>query len=167
MKILLADDGSRFSDAAVKEVLRRPWPTGSEVKVVSAVEPPPPPAPEAWAYSAEDYRKEAEEWQRAHARKTVEAAERILGTHEDKTLKVTTEILEGPPKRVIVEEAERWGADLIVLGSHGYGFWDRLLLGSVSQAVVSHAKCSVLIVRTSEGEGVAATDAPEARDGSD
>lgn len=53
----------------------------------------------------------------------------------------------GSPKRVILEEAERWGADLIMVGSHGYGFWNRLLLGSVSQAITTHANCSVEIVR--------------------
>ncbi len=46
------------------------------------------------------------------------------------------------------EEAERWGADLIVMGSRGLGTWNRLLLGSVSSAVVNHAKCSVEIVRS-------------------
>ncbi len=51
------------------------------------------------------------------------------------------------PKESIVEEAQKWSADLIVLGSHGYGFWERMLLGSVSNAVVHHAPCSVLIVR--------------------
>ena len=47
-------------------------------------------------------------------------------------------------RRVGVDEAS---ADLIVVGSHGYGVWDRFLLGSVSQAVALHAKCSVEIVR--------------------
>ena len=60
---------------------------------------------------------------------------------------MTTEVLTGSPKRVIVEETEKWGADLIVLGSHGYRSWERLLLGSVSQAVVAHAECSVEVVR--------------------
>ena len=154
MRILLAIDGSSFSDEAVKEVTRRPWPTGSEVKVVSVVEPPVPPSPEAWGMSVGDYLKGEEEWRREHARKTLEAAAHLLHTGEDKTLKVTTEMLEGPPKQMILDEAEYWGADLIVIGSHGYGFWDRLLLGSVSQAVAAHAKCSVEIIRRHQGEKV-------------
>ena len=55
----------------------------------------------------------------------------------------------GPPRAVILDRAESWGADLIVVGSHGYGRWERFLLGSVSQSVVSHAKCSVEVVRCS------------------
>ena len=58
----------------------------------------------------------------------------------------------GAPRPVILDEAENWGADLIVMGSHGYGAWKRFLLGSVSQAVVSHAKCSVEVVRCAAAE---------------
>ena len=46
-----------------------------------------------------------------------------------------------------VETAEEFGSDLIIVGSHGYSRWERLLLGSVSQSVVHHAPCSVLVVR--------------------
>ena len=48
----------------------------------------------------------------------------------------------------IVGHATPAAADLIVLGSHGYKTWERLLLGSVSNSVVHHAPCSVLIVRS-------------------
>jgi nucleotide-binding universal stress UspA family protein len=152
MRILLAVDGSTFSNAAVREVTRRPWPTGSEVKIISVVEPAIPPSPEVWGMSAGDYIEEQTEWRRSHARKTLAAAERLLHTNEDKTLKVTTEILTGPPRQVILDESDQWGADLIVIGSHGYGFWNRLLLGSVSQAVASYARCSVEIVKRLEVE---------------
>lgn len=156
MKVLLAVDGSDFSKAAVKQVARRPWPTGSEVKVISVVEPVMPPTPEAWGMSMGDYLAEQAEWRRSQARQALDSAARTLAASEDETLKVTTEIRDGSPKQVIVEEAEAWGADLVVVGSHGYGFWDRLLLGSVSQAVASHASCSVEIVRRpsfDEGDG--------------
>lgn len=54
---------------------------------------------------------------------------------------------EGKPKDVILEEADDWGADLIVVGSQGYGAVRRFFLGSVSLAVATNAHCSVLIVR--------------------
>jgi nucleotide-binding universal stress UspA family protein len=57
-------------------------------------------------------------------------------------------ILPGSPKAVILEEAEAFGADLIVVGSHGHGALERFLLGSVSQAMTLHARCSVEIVRS-------------------
>jgi nucleotide-binding universal stress UspA family protein len=84
----------------------------------------------------------------------IEASDRIiksarskLRTAEDKTLKVSTEIIQGSPRQVIVDEAEEWGADLIVMGSRGLAAWNRLLMGSFSNAVVHHAKCLVEIVR--------------------
>ena len=57
-------------------------------------------------------------------------------------------VVEGEAKQVILDEADRIDPDLIVLGSRGYGTFQRLLLGSVSNAVAQHAKCSVLIVRS-------------------
>ncbi|HZT57899.1 MAG TPA: universal stress protein [Pyrinomonadaceae bacterium] len=152
MKILVATDGSKFSEGAVREVARRPWPKGSEARVIYVVEPTQPPPPEMWAGAYEDYFAELSEWQRSQAREALEAAKKILDAREDKTLKVTVEMLTGQPKRRITEEAEDWGADLVVVGSHGYGYLDRLILGSVSQSVLSHAKCSVEIVRRRDSE---------------
>jgi nucleotide-binding universal stress UspA family protein len=65
-------------------------------------------------------------------------------------LAISTEILNGVAKDVIVGEAERWGAELIVMGSHGYRGLKKLWFGSVSQAVALHAPCSVEIVRPSK-----------------
>ena len=62
-------------------------------------------------------------------------------------LPVSTALLEGSPKEAILDEAERWGADLIVVGSHGFGAVKRFLLGSVSHALALYAPCSVAIVR--------------------
>ena len=63
---------------------------------------------------------------------------------------ITTDVLFGSPDSRIVETAEEMAVDMIVLGSHGYSRWERLLLGSVSDSVVHHAHCSVLIVRNAE-----------------
>jgi nucleotide-binding universal stress UspA family protein len=78
----------------------------------------------------------------------VERAAALLSNGEGtRRVPVSTEVITGSTKRTIVEEAEDWGADLIVVGSHGYHNWERMLLGSVSQSVAAHAPCSVLIVR--------------------
>jgi nucleotide-binding universal stress UspA family protein len=71
------------------------------------------------------------------------AAER-LGT---KGLPIETVVRQGDPRSAIVDEAEEWAADLIVVGSHGRTGIKRWLLGSVAQSLVSHAPCSVVVVR--------------------
>lgn len=144
MKILLAIDGSSCSDAAVKEVARRPWPERSMVKVLTVYEIPMPPTPEGWAMPA-NYYEEMDVALRKQAQNVVDQALQKLKVN--KWIKTDASLLPGPPRLVILEEAENWGADLIVVGSHGYSAWKRFLLGSVSQAVVSHARCSVEVVR--------------------
>ena len=62
-------------------------------------------------------------------------------------ISATTEVKKGSPERGIIEAAQEWQADLIIVGSHGRGFWGRMMIGSVSDAVMHHAPCSVLIVR--------------------
>jgi len=146
MKILLGVDGSPCSDAAVEEVARRPWPEGSTIKVLTAYELPMPPTPEAWALPL-DYFKDLDVALQKQARNTVDRAIQTLKAKLDKSILLDGVLLPGPPRTLILDEAESWQADLIVVGSHGYRAWERLLLGSVSQAVVSHAKCSVEVVR--------------------
>jgi nucleotide-binding universal stress UspA family protein len=145
MKILLATDGSPCSAAAVSQVAERPWPPGSQVKIISVFELPTPPASEPWALPP-DYFQGIEKAARDQAQRGLDSAEATCRQSENK-LEVETQLVEGSPKHVILDEAERWGADLIVIGSHGYRGLQRFLLGSVSQAVASHAKCSVEIVR--------------------
>lgn len=146
MKILVAVDGSPCSDAAVEEVARRPWPQGSSFLVLTAVEPVTPPTPEAWALPM-TFVEEMDSALRDQARSTLNRAIQTLKPKLDKTNSLDGRIVPGSPRTVILEEAEEWGADLIIVGSHGYRAWERFLLGSVSQSVVSHAKCSVEVVR--------------------
>ena len=147
MKILLPIDGSVYSDSAVEEVAKRPWPPGSEVRVITAAEMPVPVGMEPWAVSP-DYFEELDKSVRQAAQAVIDNALLKLKTVPSESLKISTEIIQGSPRQVIVDEAESWGADLIMMGSRGLGAWNRLVLGSVSSAVVHHAKCSVEIVRT-------------------
>lgn len=152
MKILLAIDGSPSSKAAVTEIASKPWPEGTEVKILSAVKVAIPyiPDPLLLLETANLKLRESE-----FNRLTIaveQAADQLRESESGNRLKIETEILDGSPKEVIVDEAEAWGADLIVVGSHGYGNIKRFLLGSVSQAVATHAPCSVQIVRSHQKE---------------
>ena len=84
----------------------------------------------------EDHEREARET-------AARAADRLAGLG----LSVEVVARQGDPATTIVEEARDWQADLIVVGSHGRTGIQRLLLGSVAQAVVSRASCSVEVVR--------------------
>jgi len=143
MKVLVATDGSLSSEAAVDAVASHAWPEGSEVTVLTVIHTAVPfildPA-YVIAFVHIDHLERA----RKRAPEIVEAAAARL---RRPGLTVTTQVVEGAPKHLIVEEAERLGADLVVLGSHGHGPVGRFLLGSVAQAVVTHAPCSVQVVR--------------------
>ena len=148
MKILMATDGSDFSKAAIDALANIvAKPDATSIKIVSAVERPMPIAAEPMAISAEYY-NEIEQFGREQARKFLTAAEtQIRSLFPNAAPDLTTEVISGSPQRVLVEEAEKWGADLIVVGSHGYGFWSRLMLGSVSNSIVHNATCSVLVIK--------------------
>ena len=138
MRILLAVDDSKFSEAAAQAVIARYRVQGLEVRVFHAAEPPTLfTAPEMAEYIPPE---ESAQQAKALVAKTANAL-RSAG------ISVTTDIVRGDPKTLIIENAEAWGADLIVLGSHGRRGLKRFLLGSVSETVMRHAHCSVEIVR--------------------
>ena len=138
MKVLLAIDDSKFSEAAVQAVIAHHKPQGLEVRVLHAVEPPASlMAPEITAY--------------VPPMESVEEAKALVakaaGALRSAGVNVTTAVVQADPKSVILDDAKTWGADLIVLGSRGRKGLERFLLGSVSEAVLRHAHCSVEIVR--------------------
>src|SRR5262249_718028 len=146
MRILIAVDGSSFSEAALDEVAQRPWPAGSQVLIVTAFEAPLVASPDIWTLPT-DYFEQVERSVRLRADAIADTAVAKLKVALGPQVEVKGKCVTGSPKRVILDEADKWNAELIVVGSHGYHAWERLLLGSVSQAVVAHAKCSVEVVR--------------------
>ena len=143
MKILIAVDGSECSDVVVEEVANQPWPADSALRIISVAE----------TLSLDElslpprYREDIEKAAQQRAQTIVERAIARLRDSDARFLPISSTVVIDSPKDAIVEEAERWGADLIVVGSHGYRGPDRALLGSVSQAVATQAKCSVEIAR--------------------
>jgi len=83
---------------------------------------------------------------RSRAEEAVERADQILREAHIEPVRTGFPPI-GDARQVILEEAKDWGADLIVLGSHGYHGIDRLMLGSVSESVAMHAHCSVEVIR--------------------
>ena len=148
MKVLFATDGGKQCDAAVESIQRLVLGEGDEIKVISVVDMALPMAIDIYGGFLPDT-SEIEKSARENAAKTVsETAEKLKSYADAGKVTISTGVLFGSPDSRIVETAEEWPADLIVVGSHGYSRWERLLLGSVSDSIVHHAPCSVLIVRT-------------------
>jgi len=81
----------------------------------------------------------------AEAKKLTDEQADVIG--RNKAVTVDTTVRQGDPRVEIVDEAERWGADLVILGSHGRTGVKRWLMGSVAEYVVRHAPCSVEVAR--------------------
>lgn len=145
MRILLAIDGSPHSQTAVEEIARRPWPANSTVRIIAVIQPYTPPATEFVLAGAtlEDVRQ-----QQASSAELLTG--RAANTLREAGLSTETTVREGDPRSAIVDESDEWRAELIVVGSHGRTGLTRWLLGSVAQAIVAHASCSVEVARRRE-----------------
>lgn len=148
MKILLATDGSQYSQLAARSIAERPWPPGTEVRILSVADH------HVRLYASVDRRhfdahamQALEEQAMARAKEAVSSAEKIiLKGHLPASVSVVP--ASTTPQEVILNEAKRWNASLIVLGVHGQIGLTRLLLGSVSEAVAMNARCSVEVIRS-------------------
>ena len=149
-RIVIAIDGSPESNAAIRSVANRNWNKGTEVVLLTATGNI---APEdyktAFGFASHSNTELKDEIDQLSNIKQVleEALEAQLKANG---LAVSTIIRTGDPRKTILEEAEKWGADSIFIGSRGFGRIKRLLLGSVSTAIASRAHCSVEIVRLAE-----------------
>ncbi len=146
MKMLIAMDGSEFSQAALNSVISRPWNAGTEIKVLNVVEPP------ALLMGREmaAYDPEFETVWKALREQAKDLVEKAATKLRAAGFQVATELVEGDPKSQILDAAKEWHADMIVMGSHGWSGLSRFLMGSVSEGVVRHAHCSVEIVRKAQ-----------------
>jgi nucleotide-binding universal stress UspA family protein len=154
MKILIATDGSDFSRTAIEkccQMLRLS--EKPQVKIISVYEQMAPMAAEPFAISAQYYQEMMDLARKQAETFAADSADQIKKTLSGSVSEIETDVRLGAPARVIVDEARDWNADLVVVGSHGRGFWGRLTLGSVSDAIVHHAPCSVLVARA-DGENL-------------
>lgn len=146
MRVLLAFDGSDHSEVALAEVASREWPADTEIEVVTVIHSRWPIVGDPLFTVASAHFESIHEQEHDAPDLLKGAIVKIL--ERAPQLAATSKTLEGIPHQAIVKEASDWGADLIVLGSHGYGPIRRALLGSVAAAVAVEAPCAVEIIRT-------------------
>ena len=150
--ILLATDGSKEADLALTTAADLAKNTSSELHLTTVSSEVPD-----FDYMVRKYPfQDAEEALRAFEREPrrlleeqVRKIEQARGAVREVHLRVGE-----PPDRAIVRLGEEIGAGLIVMGSRGRGRMQRVLLGSVSDSVVRHAHCPVLVVRESNDAAV-------------
>jgi len=140
MKILMGIDDSKFSGDVLRAIVTQFRTENTEVRVLHVLQPSAPAPPQmapGYAPELDDQKKPAHE-----------LVERLAKELRSAGFKVETAVEIGDIRERIIDSAEGWRADLIVVGSRGRSGIQRLLLGSVAEFVARHAKCSVEIVRT-------------------
>jgi nucleotide-binding universal stress UspA family protein len=150
LRVLFAADESPGSERARALVRKLRLPIGSTIRVVRALgaEPTAASLPDAM-------RDEVVTAVVASLQSDVTAFAEPLRQAQ---IALESDALRGRAASVIVEEAERWGADLVVVGSHGRGAVASAILGSVAAEVVDHAPCPVLIARTTDVTSIVLAD---------
>jgi nucleotide-binding universal stress UspA family protein len=131
VRIIIGVDGSRDAEAAIHAVALRAWHEGTEVRLIAV--------DTAWIVESQE-----EQIGKAHGMVT-QAADLL----HHAGLQVSTDIRQGSPPDVLSESARVWEADCIFVGARGFnGPSKRIRRGSVATALVTHAPCSVEIVRS-------------------
>ena len=156
MKILIGYDGSACAEAALDDLQRAGLPTDSEAFVLAVAEvwlPPPPPSAYEIVEGREVRPAAASEGAYRRAELALKEA-RELAQRAGNRLQVNNpawtvrhEASYGSPAWELVSRADDWKPDLVVVGSHGRTALGRFVLGSVSQRVVTEARCSVRVAR--------------------
>lgn len=138
MKILIAVDNSQCSQLALDKVAQRQWPADTQVLILSVAEPLAPAYGLFVPGAVLDAQKQILE-------RAIERYKQLAGAESAVT--VESKLEEGYARNRIAHVAREWDADLIVIGSHGRRGFEHAVLGSVAEAVVHDAPCSVEVVK--------------------
>lgn len=151
MKILVAIDESESSHKALQQALRLI--THQEtIFILLGVEAPAfipsaSPLPGILGEDATIKWQEEVELAKIEEKRTTTAIQWAESLCQKTGVQFTSRSELGDPKHIICDVARQEDCDLIVVGSHSHGMVDRALMGSVSDYVVHHAPCAVLVVR--------------------
>lgn len=148
MRILLAIDGSQCSQAAAQSLKNQFRPENAEVHVLHAIDWPHL-FPETFSFATgPEFAAEFQAFLARERKRARELTDAVAMTLREAGFQTSTILVEADPKKAILDYAAKWNPDLIVLGSRGRKGIDRIVLGSVSEAVARHAHCSVQIMRS-------------------
>lgn len=145
MRVLIAIDGSSAADRAVELAGSVSWPTGTQLRVVTVVEPFEPVLAADWVRPTQETDREMAELEVAAQAALEQSARELAHTGMD----ISRRMMRGRPASQIIENARDFAVDLIIVGNRGHGTIASMILGSVSAEVVDHAPCPVLVVRRS------------------
>jgi nucleotide-binding universal stress UspA family protein len=143
--VTVAIDGSEYSEGALEMAIDIARRYSSALRIVAVVPPLIPATTAAMAYIPQSAWEEQAKPFQASARKAEERA------RKEGISRVASEVLSGPVAETLLQDLEGHPPDLLVVGSRGLTAGRRLLLGSVSDALVHHASCPVLVVRPRGG----------------
>jgi nucleotide-binding universal stress UspA family protein len=133
--IILAYDGSKFSNKALQEAINIAKSSGGSLVILSVVD------------ITDEFESEAPGLTDKMTEKLLKSAQKAMGKAIDAKVKAKIEVHVGDAYEMIVETAKKKKADIIVMGSHGRTGLTRLLMGSVTSRVIGHAPCAVLVVK--------------------
>ena len=133
--IVLAYDGSKFSNKALQEAIGIAKSSGGSLLILSIVD------------ITDEFESEAPGLTDKMTEKLLKLAQKALKKAVDAKVKAKVEVHVGDAYEMIVDISRKKKADIIVMGSHGKTGLTRLLMGSVTSRVIGHAPCSVLVVR--------------------
>ena len=143
-RILVGVDGSSHSRKALEWAGDEAAEHGSDLTVVMAyLSPPPPPSGPTSSVSEHETTAPREAAGEAAEQLLMETIRNVLG--DDPPVKVQPRVREGNASKVLIDLSE--DAELLVVGTRGHGGFAGMLLGSVSQNVAAHARCTVVVVR--------------------
>lgn len=153
MKVLLAVDGSAHASAATEFLSRFPLPRPVSVEVMTVVNPPDVVVTaqnDMWYPQFIEHQEELATTTLKRAKELLSRSSQRLSQSDqlgDDQANITTHRTIGHIGHTIIDRATQGGFDLIVVAAKGHSALERVLLGSVSDYVATHAKCSVLVVR--------------------
>lgn len=147
-RVLVGTDFSPASDKALRQAVALAAP-GAEIEVVHVWHYP----PGTWGLDALADRTEALDALRsALTAGALERGQKLLDQWKDSGRTIRFNLMHGPAASILTTRAETDGFDLIAIGTHGYRGFRRFLLGSIAEATVRHAPCSVLVAHAEHPE---------------